>query len=375
MAASSDREPGVGLALSGGGFRATLYMLGSLWRLNELGWLPKLTRVTSVSGASITAGVLGLKWKRLRFDPNQVATNFVREVAAPLREFCARHIDISSGIAGLMHLGKSINDIVVGRYNKHLFHHATLQDLPDEGEGPRFVIYATSLQSGAGVRFSRPYLADYKVGRIDQPLVPLAFAVGASSAFPPVLSPAVMKCIPGQWKEMKGAFLFEEKRFRERMVLTDGGVYDNMGLETIWQRYETVLVSDAGAPNPPDHTPSRIWHRQLTRTLHIITEQARALRKRQLIAAFKAGHCQGSYWGITTHIDDYELPNAMTTDNEITHSLQTIRTRLNHFSPEEQGRLINWGYALTDAAMRRHVLPSDPGPGRWPVPDYALDRH
>ena len=37
-------------------------VVGVLWRLNELGWLPKLTRVASVSGGSITAGVLALNW-------------------------------------------------------------------------------------------------------------------------------------------------------------------------------------------------------------------------------------------------------------------------------------------------------------------------
>ncbi len=38
----STPTPGIALALSGGGFRATLFHLGSLWRLNEMGWLPKL---------------------------------------------------------------------------------------------------------------------------------------------------------------------------------------------------------------------------------------------------------------------------------------------------------------------------------------------
>jgi len=42
-----------GLALSGGGFRATLFHLGAFWRLNELGYLPNLDRVSSVSGGSI----------------------------------------------------------------------------------------------------------------------------------------------------------------------------------------------------------------------------------------------------------------------------------------------------------------------------------
>ena len=83
MESGKQPELGVGLALSGGGFRATLFHLGSLWRLNELGWLPKLTRITSVSGGSITAGVLGYRWKRLNFDDSGIATNFIEEIAVP----------------------------------------------------------------------------------------------------------------------------------------------------------------------------------------------------------------------------------------------------------------------------------------------------
>ena len=39
---------GVGLAMSGGGYRATLFHLGSLWRLNELGWLPRIDEILSL---------------------------------------------------------------------------------------------------------------------------------------------------------------------------------------------------------------------------------------------------------------------------------------------------------------------------------------
>jgi NTE family protein len=53
-------EQGIALCLSGGGYRAMLFHLGSLWRLNEAGLLPKLDRISSVSGGSIAAGVLGL---------------------------------------------------------------------------------------------------------------------------------------------------------------------------------------------------------------------------------------------------------------------------------------------------------------------------
>jgi NTE family protein len=61
-----------------------------------------------------------------------------------------------------------------------------------------------------------------------------------------------------------------------------------------------------------------------------------------------------------TRIGDYGLANTLAKDNALTASLEFIRTRLNQFSPEEQGHLINWGYVLADAAMRRRVLPGPP---------------
>src|SRR5712692_4740400 len=77
-------EAGIALCLSGGGYRAMLFHLGALWRLNECGYLPKLDRISSVSGGSITAAVLGLKWGRLDFR-NGVGQRFEAEVVAPIR--------------------------------------------------------------------------------------------------------------------------------------------------------------------------------------------------------------------------------------------------------------------------------------------------
>src|SRR5438093_13435305 len=86
-------QPGNALCLSGGGYRAMLFHAGALWRLNELGYLPKLARFSSVSGGSITAGVLGLKWNRLAFDANGVAPRLVEEIVTPLRSLAGHTID------------------------------------------------------------------------------------------------------------------------------------------------------------------------------------------------------------------------------------------------------------------------------------------
>src|SRR2546427_2105731 len=78
-------KPGIALCLSGGGYRAMLFHAGALWRLNELTFLPRLDRISSVSGGSIAAGLLGLKWDGLGFDGG-VARKLVAEVVDPLRK-------------------------------------------------------------------------------------------------------------------------------------------------------------------------------------------------------------------------------------------------------------------------------------------------
>ncbi len=366
----ANSTPGIALALSGGGFRATLFHLGSLWRLNEMGWLPKLTVITSVSGGSITAGYLGLRWKVLDFDDRGVAANLEEAIVKPLRKFCQGTYDIWAGALGLLP-GVSGGDVVAESYREHLFGDATLQDLPDETKAPRFILYATSLQTGVSVRFSKTFLRDYKVGRIDNPTVPLSKVVAASSAFPPVLSPVNVEVNPGDWSWEKGNVYHDNSELKEKLVLTDGGVYDNMGLEAVFDRYETVIVSDAGAPFDLDRSPSGMWLSLTKRALLIASEQTRALRKRWLINEFKAGTRKGTYWGIATRINDYGLDNVMAQDSERSAQFARIRTRLNKFENEEQERLINWGYALTDAAMRKHVAPQT-ARGVWPYPSQAL---
>lgn len=366
-----------GLALSGGGFRATLFNLGGLWRLNELGLLKRLDIISSVSGGSITAGVLGLAWRDLQFDDHGVATNYFKRVVAPLQSFCRLHVDVGSAIGGLISLFSSIGDHVARKYAAKLFHDATLQDLPDEtlpkddpNHGPRFNFYATSLQTGSSVRMCRKRLADYKLGEIPNPRVPLAKVVAASSAFPPALSPVVLKLRADDWKKLDGAYCYGIQALREKLYLTDGGVYDNMGLETIWDRCKTVLVSDAGAPFTVKASPPTGWLKQTLRVLGIITEQTRALRRRRLVDDF--AHRAGAYWGIQTRIAGYAASPVLAKDNSLTAGLAKIRTRLNPFSDEEQGRLINWGYALADAAIRTYVIEDAPI-GVLPMAGFSLD--
>ncbi|HEU0078685.1 MAG TPA: patatin-like phospholipase family protein, partial [Longimicrobiaceae bacterium] len=339
--------------LSGGGFRAMLFHVGSLWRLNEAGLLPRLKRVSSVSGGSITAGLLGLKWKRLGFAGDGVAQAFGAELVEPIRRLASRTIDEGAVLGGVL-LPGSVADRVERAYRRHLFGDATLQDLPADDEGPRFVMNASNVQSGVLWRFSRPFMGDWKVGLVRSPTIPLALAVAASSAFPPVLSPVVLDLDPDDFDPGTGDGL-TAREFRDEVVLTDGGVYDNLGLETAWKRYRTILVSDAGGRFGADPDPSRDWLRHTQRILSIIDSQVRSLRKRQVIGAFREGIRSGAYWSIWTDAAEYGLADALPCPVDRTTLLAEVPTRLARLDDTVQERLINWGYAVCDCALRaRH---------------------
>lgn len=349
-------EPGIGLAVSGGGYRAMLFHLGAFLRLFEAGLLKKLARISSVSGGSITSAKIGLEWDRLA-----TRDDFMALIVGPVRELAGKTIDAPSIVGGIF-LPGTVGDRVASFYREYLFGDATLQDLPDS---IRFVINATSVETGSLWRFSKPYMRDWQVGRIDNPTVTLADAVTASSAFPPVLSPFVLDVAPDDFDVVEPGV---DPKFLSDISLSDGGVYDNLALETVWKRYETVLVSDAGGLLAPDPAPPADWARHAKRVLDIIHGQVSAVRKRQVIASYRSGDRKGTYWGVGSDIADYHLPDALGAPFDRTKPLAETPTRLKRLPGEHQERLINWGYAICDAALRKHVLPAGAAKGTYPYP-------
>ena len=361
---------GTALCLSGGGYRAMLFHVGVLWRLNEAAMIPRLDRISSVSGGSLTAGVLAKNWAPLGYDHAEVATPdaFVAQLVEPLREMARQHVDVTSVLSGAMLPFTSIADRVVKAYRKHLFGKTTLQDLPDH---PRFVFNSTNLESGVLMRFSKPYLADYRVGRVFDPDLPLAVAVTASSAFPPFLSPCTVDLEHEDWVTDQGNDL-AQPAFRDQVQLSDGGVYDNLGLETAWKSCARVLISDAGGHMAADDDPPRNWAGQTRRVLDVIDNQVRSLRKRQAIGAFASGKREGMYVGIRSDVADFPVEgDRMDAALEVTARLAAIPTRLDRMDDDVQEQLINWGYVICDAGLRAHVDTKLPR-GTLPYPDQPL---
>jgi len=361
----------LGLALSGGGFRATLFGLGSLWRLNDGGLLGKLDRVTSVSGGSILMGVLAHRWRQLQFADGR-AGNFEQVIAQPVMAFCRQTIDLGAGLKGLFTPGKTAGDFLADRYAKDLFGHDSLKSLPqsDGQTAPSFVFYATNMQTGRSFRLRPDMLADWMIGINRKADVRLAVAVAASSAFPPIFSPVVLKTEPADWTE--GKPLPNLNALRRRIVLADGGIYDNMGLESLFDKVDIVLVSDAGAPFEIKEKPPEDEVFQLGRVRDILIDQTRALRKRWLISDFEAGRRRGAYWGIGTHMAAYPDGPRMTPDTAVSDALEEVPTRLAGFDAKLQGQIINWGYALCDASLRLRAGLTGTMATAWPQPGWPL---
>jgi len=332
------------LCLSGGGYRAMLFHVGTILRLREAGILQQVDLVSSVSGGSITAAALALAWDDL-LDEASFQKNFVD----PVRALASVTIDRGAVLGGALP-GMSISGLIEKAYRKHLFGSKTLQDLPD---APRFVINATNLQSGALWRFSKPYVRDYRVGKIPNSEIPLAQAVAASSAFPPILSPFFLKLKSSVFEPNTGTDLQKEP-YTSDIILGDGGIYDNMGMEAAWKRSSTMLVSDAGGKMQAQPKVSTFWPTQLFRAYMVTDNQVRSLRKRWLIDRFQSGNLRGSFWGIRTDIADYSTPTKLPCSVQGIDELACTPTRLKALPELYQERLINWGYAACDASIRSY---------------------
>nr|WP_232376962.1 patatin-like phospholipase family protein [Amycolatopsis aidingensis] len=356
------QRDGIGLCLSGGGYRAMLFHTGVLWRLNELGYLPRLSLISSVSSGAIAAGTLAHAWPELEFDRG-TAGNFTELVVRPLRALARVNVDVWATLRGLVKPGRSVGEEVAASLRRRLYGDRLLRELPVT---PRFVFTATNLQNGALWRFSREQMGDAKVGGVREPAIPLANAVAASSAFPPFLSPARLRI--REW-DLPGDGSTARPR---KVVLSDGGVYDNLGLEPVTERCATVLVSDGGMRMERLVRVPADWPRQLLRAMDVVDNQVRSLRTRRLRESYRGGEFGGAYWGTYSEIDEFGVADPLPAPAHRTLRLAEVPTRLHHMPEPVQQRLINWGYAACDAGMRRWVEPGAASPSAFPYPEAGV---
>jgi len=372
-----ERRKGVALCLSGGGYRATLFHMGALRRLNELGVLarPDFRTVSSVSGGSITAAALATALARSgRVPPASPLSGdaWSREFRDRLRCFTKRNIRTPAMAQRLLPWNwlrsSTAVEAMARRYEKDL----TDLRLAETPLRPNFVVCATDMAYGVNWVYERGRMGDYMAGykKPPPPGFPLARAVAASACFPPIFNPLPAGVTADELVDG------DEPRGPERdacvrgLRLTDGGDYDNMGLEPVWKSHAVVLVSDAGGLFTSQGDQGLLW--RIPRYQGIQERQTRALRKRWLISNFLLREMRGAYWATSGSRGSYERQGGYSKELA-TNVIAEIRTDLDAFSDAEAAVLENHGYFLADAAVETHLsdLISRPAPPlRIPHPDW-----
>jgi NTE family protein len=366
---------GIALALSGGGFRASLFHAGALRRMAEFGLLSQISKVSAVSGGSIVAGI----WLNdISQYPDSTDIDRAKRIESKVRALSAKHIDARSIAGGIFNPFRSINETLVAAYQKHLF-----PDNPqlDTFLSPiQFTFCATNLSTGRNVYLDKMGIYDYRVGYHPKVLT-IAEAVAASSAFPPFLSPFKIHLDSDLWLLSNYAKSIDRISPSD-LYLTDGGAYDNLGLESVWNDgYDYILVSDAGAPFVEPNRVKLNWLSQSNSALEIAIDQARGARKRWLIEQFRNSRydetlSKGAYWGIASDIADFFLEDAMPVNHDKSKPLKLIPTRLAPFKKGVDSQLINWGYAMCDTSLRKwrkDIIDPLAPPPQWPDQAFKLD--
>lgn len=268
----------LGLALSGGGYRATAFHLGTLKKLHEMNLLDKVDVVSTISGGSITGAAWCLSDKPyMEFHADMVAKLQTKNV---LKWVFTSFTFFKTLLFLLVFLGGTIyllftcwapfsplvfllmcfllykfqykifpvSKEIERAYDSFFFNKQTLKDLRDKHI---IAIGSSNLQTGRPFTFSKNHMGDsaygssssYKPPIFFKPeLFPVSRAVMASSCVPFAFSPVLVAT--DYFKDAADA-----KRVHPQLI--DGGVYDNQGIQKITQQdsfycCQNVIVSDAG---------------------------------------------------------------------------------------------------------------------------------
>ena len=354
--------PKLGLALSGGGFRATLYHLGVIRYLRDAGALQEVSDIASVSGGSILAAHLVLNWDKYTGDDDDfsaAASEIIDFVQFDIRNHIVRRLPL---IYSLKMFGKlarremnylSPNAVLEKYYRELLYGDTCLYELPDL---PRLHILATNVSDGVLSVFNKNGLyiqrrnndGGFEFEHIRGQMATLPRVVGASSAFPGFFPPVEISAEDLGVRE--GQFPTES--------FTDGGVYDNLGtrafswLEDEVGTFDRVLVSDAGKPFQILGDQSLGFVGQSIRASDILWDRVWQLERENF-----GQHSGFSFLPITDVVSRDEDPTAQ--HPVVQAEVQSIRTDLDRFSDYEVNALVRHGYEVTKKVCRDIGLTRD----------------
>jgi predicted acylesterase/phospholipase RssA len=374
----------IGLALSGGGFRATLYHLGLVRFLRDAGFLQQVTTITSVSGGSITAAHLVLNWDLYNGsakDFDRAATRLLDFTRLDVRNRIVRRFPLGLLLRGPRRLlGLSNRKLtrtgwLERQYEQHLLGDKSLFELP---ERPQLHILATNLSEGCLCSFNRDglWMMQEKQGRseiekIRVGLMTVAMAVTASSAFPGFFPPL----------DLTGRDVGARGGEFGRQAYTDGGVFDNLGVRMFrWltpllteeKALDGVLISDVGNRILIQASQAGGLIRTALRSSDILMDRVWQLENENF---------QDTFGFVFARITDIVGPHedATALHPEVQRQVADIRTDLDEFSALETSCLIRQGYCIGRKACRSRAdlfgseLPSN---APWdPVPPESLPQN
>lgn len=365
----------VTLCLSGGGFRAALFHLGALTRLNQLGVLGKLNTISCVSGGSIVGAFLAAKltnWPGL--EEAIPAPDWNALVVDPIRQFTNHDLRTGPILRRLRPQNWFRPSAAVLGLREHYLNQVTKMARSALPITPRFIFCATELTHGVDFIFERGRAGTHQRRYFDDEAGgwDVARAVAASSCFPPVFQPlpiSLSAASPLQGLNEEAAA--QNARQTSHLELSDGGVYDNLGIEPVWRDSKTLLVSDGGAPFTTATDRGFLW--RLNRWASIGGHAAGSLRKRWLVSNYLSGLLTGAYWGINSSANHYSDGQLGYPPGLVQTRIANIRTDLDVFSDAEAGVLQNHGYSLAEAAIKVHApeLVSIDSAFVWPAPSWA----
>jgi NTE family protein len=382
-------SPKIGLTLSGGGSRAIAFHLGCLRALKRLGLLDHVAVLSTVSGGS----VIGAYFHAHRGDfPSfeaEISRLLARGLVAPMRRklFSALGIKVAAafiavGLVALavasvkaavrfvslvtprslaakferfdirspLHRFASRTTLLEAALDDLLFKGASLKDLPSQ---PHLVINATELRTGSAFRFGTTESGSWRWGKLHRNDASVAHAVAASAAYPLFL-PAFDETLTF---EKDGALK------TSRVILTDGGIYDNLGLGCLWPdrspdvslnviRIDTIICCSAGYGLRQDPPSQFIFARMLS-VFSAIFDRAQNASIHRLHEAQQNGQIKNFLFPYLGQLDR-QLPNppADLVRREESHAYPTD---FNPMSEEWIDRLSLRGEQLTLCLARAYV--------------------
>lgn len=223
--------PRIGVAISGGGFRATCFGLGCLRALHDRDLLRHVKVISGISGGSLLTALYAYGPESFtEFD--QAVTDILSDGlqrAVITRAFnpavAARNL-LGAARAGVIRhpsvlRGSTRTDALRYVLAQRYFGSRTMSDVTHPGLDT--VITATDLRTKTAMRYGSARSAAWRYGTLTQD-IPVSEAVAASAAFP-LLLPAV---------ERRYQFIDRHGVTGDQVLyLTDGGVYDNLGVSVL----------------------------------------------------------------------------------------------------------------------------------------------